>query len=263
MTNYDAQSVAEDAEIAARGAAYRAAVDFEVDERMEPTDPVKNATQGQLGGAGDMEKLASYNLRRIRLALGLSQQQIADKLAEKPDRVRLSQSQIAKMERGERPWRMNEMYDLAAALGIDFFEFFSGQLKRDNADLQMLAARLNYQAAWDQAERVEEDYKAAVRTALQAGLKLVHTSVELGVEDETALHILANQAERAAEVEEIVAELQTPYGEWPARITLEESRKRGEEYEERKKRRRALAKEEWDRLVNEAAERRRKEHDEG
>jgi transcriptional regulator with XRE-family HTH domain len=261
MTNYDAQSAAEDAEIHAGYARHQEAIDFEVDELMEPTDPVKDATHGQLGETGDMERLASYNLRRIRLALGLSQQQIADKLAEKPDRVRLSQSQIAKMERGDRPWRVNEMYDIAAALGIDPSEFFGGQLQSDSVDLQMLAARLKYQAAWDAAERVEEDYRAAVRKALEAGLKLVHTAAVLGVKDATVLHILANQAERAKEVQTIVSELQTPPGEWPGRISIEESRKRAGEYEERTKRRMEQAEQEWERLVDQVAEKQRQADD--
>ncbi|MGW0647855.1 helix-turn-helix domain-containing protein [Streptomyces umbrinus] len=258
MPNYDAQSMDEDAADTAEHARHTEAVSFEVDERLEPTDSVTNAKRGQLGDSGDMEKLASFNLRRIRQALGLSQQQIADKLAEKPDRVRLSQSQIAKMERGERPWRLNEMYDIADALGIETIEFSSGQLSSDSADLQVLAARLNMQAAWEVARVVEEEYKAAVRKALEADLKLVHTCVHLGLKDEMAMSILAGQAERADEVELIVDELNDPR----PRISIEESRRRGAEFEEQQKRHRVWAEKEWERLVKQHAEKARQSESE-
>ena len=74
----------------------------------------------------DSESLASFNLRRIRKELGLSQQQIADRIAaDRPGGAKLSQTQIAKIERGERPWRVNEMAMIANALGIHWDEFFT------------------------------------------------------------------------------------------------------------------------------------------
>jgi len=250
MTNYDAQSDEREPDELAEHARHTAAVDYEVDERLEPTDPAVNATRGQLGDARNMELLASFNLRRIRQALGLSQQQVADKLAEKPDRVRLSQSQLAKMERGERPWRLNEMYDIANALGIHYVEFFHSQMRDDSAELQVLAARLKHQALWEAAERVEEDYKKAVRAALEAGRKLVHTAAYFGIKDENAMNVLASEASRAEEVEYIVEEINDPN----PRISIEESRERGRKFEESQARHRALAEEEWERLVREVEE---------
>lgn len=258
MPNYDAESDA-----AAEQARHEAAVDFEVDHERDPVDPVENATRGPgVGDAGSMELLASYNLRRIRLAMGLSQQQIADKLAQKSDRVRLSQSQLAKMERGERPWRLNELYEIADALGIDHMEFFSGgHRSSDTKDLLVLAERLRYQAMWEAASTIEEDYKAAVRKALEAGQKLVDTAVYLGVKDPMAMHILEGRASRVEEVDVIVEELDTPPGQFPARVSREELEERMRKSEEANERNRAWAEEEWKRLTAAVAEAKEKAAD--
>ncbi|MFJ8027419.1 helix-turn-helix domain-containing protein [Streptomyces sp. NPDC096311] len=255
MPNYDAQSDEKEADEFAEYAKHTEAVSHEVDEHLEPTDPIKNATRGQLGDAGDMERLASFNLRRIRQALGLSQQQVADKLAERPDRVRLSQSQLAKMERGERPWRVNELWDIADALGIQYMEFFSGQMREDSPELQVLAARLKYQAAWEEAGRVEEDYKKAVRKALEAGRKLVHTAAHFGVKDDHAMHILAAQASRAEEVEYTVKDINS---DRPL-ISREELKERHKQMAEETARHEAWAEEEWKRLTLEIEELKKKQ----
>lgn len=259
MTNYDAgsafeQAVADSAEEARRAAA----VDFGIDERLEPTDIVKDATRGQLGDHVDQETLASWNLRRIRQALGLSQQQVSDKLAELGlGRSRLSQSQLAKMERGERPFRVNEMYDLAEALGIDPFEFFAGQMWDDDRELRLLAARLGYQRAVDEVEQAEEVYKEAVRRALHAGRKLVNVSAYVGIKDATAMGILAAQAPLANEIEEAALEIETPDDErWhlphvQAKLAAKPA------YEERLRKNAEWAEEQWARRAKQAEEQRK------
>jgi transcriptional regulator with XRE-family HTH domain len=257
MPNYDAESDENEAREYAEYAKHSEAVSYEVDEALEPSDPIKDATRGQLGDAGDMERLASFNLRRIRQALGLSQQQVADKLAEKSGRVRLSQSQLAKMERGERPWRVNELWDIADALGIQYMEFFSGQLREDSAALHVLAARLKWQAAWEEAAQIEADYKKAVRKALEAGRKLVHTAAYYGVKDDHAMHVLAAQASRADEVEGTVEEINS---DGPM-ISREELDDRHKQFEEERARNKAWAEEEWKRLTSKIEE--QKKQDEG
>ncbi len=257
MTNYDAQSDEKEAEEFAEYEKHREAISYEVDERLEPSDPIKDATRGQLGDAADMERLASFNLRRVRQGLGLSQQQVADKLTEHPGRVRLSQSQLAKMERGDRPWRVNELWDIAAALGIDYMEFFSSQMRDDSAELHVLAARLKYQAAWEEAERVSEDYRKAVRNALEASRKLVHTAAYYGVKDDHAMHVLADQASRVEEVDYTVEDINSDV----PLISREELAERHKKMAEETARHKAWAEEEWERLAREIGE--RKKQDEG
>lgn len=260
MTNYDAESDevrAAHREAAERFAAkvrHEAAVDFGVDEGLDPTDPYEDAVVGQLGDDVDSETLASWNLRRIRTVLGLSQQQVSDKLAAGSGSTRLSQSQLAKIERGERPWRLNEMFDLAAALGIDYFEFFAAQMGTDERSLQVLAARLRYQAAVEATERAEEAYKEVLKKEFKAGLKLVHTSAYLGVKDETALRVLAGQAGIAEEVGEALQEIGLPPSEVYELLHVQARLADKPEYEKREKAAREWAEKEWGRLAAEVKE---------
>lgn len=258
MTNYDVESaevkaeIEQDAERCAAAVRHDAAVDFGVDEALDPTEPMENAVVGQLSDHVDSETLASWNLRRIRQVLGLSQQQVCDKLAELPGRSRLSQSQLAKIERGERPWRVNEMFDLAEALGIDSHEFFMGQLGTDERGMQVLAARLQYQRAADESRKAEDTYKEALMNEFKAALKLVHTSTYLGVKDDTALAFLADQAEIGEEVQESLQEIGAGPGEVyglphvQARLAAEPGRRRRQEEAK------AWAEKEWERLAAEA-----------
>ena len=55
-------------------------------------------------------------LRATRQASGLSQQNVADAL--KPLGISLSQTQVAKIERGERPLRLDEAVALAGLFGV-------------------------------------------------------------------------------------------------------------------------------------------------
>lgn len=252
MPNYDeADEQQEVAEFAAT-AKHDAAVSFEIDEAREPTDPMKHVRRGQLADARNMELLASWNLKRIRQGLGLSQQQVADKLAEDPSRVRLSQSQLAKMERGDRPWRVNEMWDIADALGVEIWEFFGAQMGSDSGELYVLAARLQYQASWEKASRLEDDYKEAVKEGMEAGRKLVDVAAYFGIKDETAMRVLAGQAERLEEVEFVVREL-----EGVPSFTREQLEERDRKHEAKQARHAAWAEKEWQRLAQELGERRK------
>ncbi|MGW3699158.1 helix-turn-helix domain-containing protein, partial [Streptomyces sp. NPDC005056] len=197
-------------------------------------------------------KFSSWNLRRIRQALGLSQQQVCDKLAELPGRSRLSQSQLAKIERGERPWCVNEMFDLAEALGIQYFEFFTGQPGTDDRSMQVLSARLRYQRATDASRKAEEAYKETLKDEFKAALKLVHTSTHLGVKDETALSYLAGQAEIAEEVEESLQEIGLPVPEVYELPQVQARLAALPDAERRQKEARAWAEKEWERLAAEA-----------
>ncbi|MFD3656996.1 helix-turn-helix domain-containing protein [Streptomyces sp. NPDC058620] len=257
MTNYDAGS--EEVEARHQAAAERtssavrrsAAVENAVDEVLDPKDPYENAVTGQLGDDVDSETLASWNLRRIRQVLKLSQQQVCDKLAELPGRSRLSQSQLAKIERGERPWRVNEMFDLAEALGVEYFDFFSDQMGTDERSMKVLAARLRYQRAIHAADEAERLFQEALKEQFDAGLKLVHTSAYLGVKDGTALSVLAGQAEIADEVAETLQEIGMPAAEALALPHVQAKRANVPYYDRRQKMAAEWAEEEWERLAAE------------
>lgn len=152
------------------------------DSLLEEGDRIASALHG--------EALASWNLRKIRTVLGISQQQIADRLAEGSGPVKLSQSQIAKIERGERPWRVNEMLAISDALGIDFPELLRIDNVLNDPDMVLLGARLNYDRAWSAEQRVREAWREAAKATRRAGETFVRTAAELGVRDEDAMRVI-------------------------------------------------------------------------
>lgn len=142
----------------------------------------------------DTETLASFNLKQIRSALGISQQQIADKLSE--DRaaghhdVKLSQTQIAKIERGERPWRLNELIAIAAALGVEMEEFFKAQSAANDALMLVRTAKLKYQRAEARVEDAREALRLALRASYEAENELIKAAARHQVWDEKVLTLL-------------------------------------------------------------------------
>lgn len=212
MTNYDAVSGTPERDVADRRdvVANDHDAEFAQDQELDPVDRVEDALTGQFGEFVDSETIASWNLRRIRQVLGLSQQQLSDKLAELPGRSRLSQSQIAKIERGERPWRVNEMFDIAEALNISHFEFFRGQMLQDDPDLQMLAARLAYQQASESAREAEEAWHAAAMKERIAARKVINTAAYLGVKDPEAMKLLILQGAVELRNQHLLAEMDLP-----------------------------------------------------
>ncbi|MFC8433723.1 helix-turn-helix transcriptional regulator [Streptomyces sp. NPDC057253] len=147
----------------------------------------------------DSESLASHNLKVIRMQLGVSQQQIADRLPTVHGGVvRLAQTQIAKIERGERPWRVNEMFAIAEALGVNWTELFRGGPRDPEANddhLVMLGARNKYHQAQQRAAAAKENWVQAEREELRAGMEMARTAARLGIEDPTVLRFLEFQGE--------------------------------------------------------------------
>jgi len=60
----------------------------------------------------DMRRLVGRNVRRIRLAKGLTQEQFAD-------RCGFSQQYLSDLERGRRNPTVVTLFELASALGVD------------------------------------------------------------------------------------------------------------------------------------------------
>jgi transcriptional regulator with XRE-family HTH domain len=81
------------------------------------TDSVEGSAM--TGGLGSQEKQVGQQLRRLRDERHLSQQQLADQMkALGGPYQNWRQSTIYKIEHGERPLRVNEMFDLAGVLGV-------------------------------------------------------------------------------------------------------------------------------------------------
>ena len=67
----------------------------------------------------DMRKLVGRNVKRIRLAKGLSQEQLAEKSG-------FSQQYISGLEKGQRNPTIISLYELAKALGVSHIELVTG-----------------------------------------------------------------------------------------------------------------------------------------
>lgn len=187
----------------------------------------------------DSESLASFNLRRIRKELGFSQQQIADRIkAEMPGGVRLSQTQIAKIERGERPWRLNEMVAISDALGIRWDEFFRVTPNADYSQLDVEAARLRYERTKALEEDARDLWRQAARNQYEAEEDFVRTAAKHGIEDPHAIFALQN---RWFHQEYVKDALEGPDLDHES---LDERRKEAEEF----------ARHEWARFLVEAAD---------
>lgn len=140
----------------------------------------------------DTEALASWNLKRIRTALGISQQQIADELAkDSPLGIRLSQSQIAKIERRERPWRVNELFAIAHVLNCRFDDFFQAQGVGEDSDMTMLVERIKYQSAEERAGIARFQWLRLARSAQEAANHYFEVAAKNGFKDPDVLRIKA------------------------------------------------------------------------
>ncbi|MFJ6645802.1 helix-turn-helix domain-containing protein [Streptomyces sp. NPDC091290] len=187
----------------------------------------------------DTERLASFNLKQIRTALGVSQQQIADKLTEHRAAghhdVKLSQTQIAKIERAERPWRLNELVAIADALGVQIDEFFAGQAASNDAHLLVRTAKLKYQRAQANEEDARDALKAAVRATYEAENALLRAAAKHQVRDDEVLKILSLRGSRS----------------WWAKVARESPMPDRTRDDERVEHALTYAAEEWDRLTRE------------
>ncbi|XUL89741.1 helix-turn-helix domain-containing protein [Streptomyces galilaeus] len=182
MTDYDEPDEERIAQADAHGHASR-----------EPEPDPDDADDRVLGRIGvDPEALASWNLKRIRVRLGVSQQEISDRLALGGSGVRLAQTQIAKIERGERPWRVNEMFAIAEALRIRQSELLTEQGLDDAPQMALLAARVAYQEAKAEEANSWEHWRRSVSVTRAAGVHMCRTAAKYGIEDDEVMDFLAS-----------------------------------------------------------------------
>lgn len=181
MTNYDDLSAKVDAEEATLRVAM--AGDAELDSKHGHAEHPFHGL--------DAESIASFNLKRIRTALGLSQQQIADRItAARPSGAKMSQTQIAKIERGERPWRVNEMMMIADVLGVHWDEFFHIVPGEDYTRLDIEAARLRYEQAKALADEAREAWREAASKMYEVEEEFVRLAARSGYQHPHVLFAL-------------------------------------------------------------------------
>ena len=139
----------------------------------------------------DAESVASLNLKRIRRALGVSQQQIAAKLAKSVGPVRLAQTQIAKIERGERPWRLNEVVAIASVLGVSIEDLLSHKGVEDDLDVRLMAARLDFRRSIEVAEECKRASVSADHALRRSAYGFALRAAELEKRDDEVWAALA------------------------------------------------------------------------
>lgn len=239
MTNYDDRSDGVDpteAQVASELIAQSAALEADAELNRQYGPPGEHPIESV-----DGESLASYNLKQIRKTLGMSQQQIADRIAQVSD-VKLSQTQIAKIERGERPWRVNEMFAIAEALGVDYHELFTGQPASNDPQMLVLAARLKLQRAEALEDDARELWRDAAYRRFECEEELVRMAAAHGIEEPTVFKVLLFRwyRRRRAEEEQIVG------FDPPSQAEIDHESAE------------LFAREEWNRYLREAAEKRSK-----
>ncbi|MEU3255829.1 helix-turn-helix transcriptional regulator [Streptomyces sp. NPDC006997] len=236
MTNYDGRSEGVDvteARVASELIAHSAELeaDAELNRRYgPPAEHPLNEVDG--------ESLASYNLRRIRKELNVSQQQIADRIAEVGE-IKLSQTQIAKIERGERPWRVNEMFAIAEALGVDHTELFTGQAATNDPHMLVLAARLKLKRARTLEYDAQERWRDAAYHRFECEESFVRVAAAYAIEDAEVLNVLRARWFQQRRVEAAESGLLT-------------GGKSSDQQDEMQNEASAFAREEWERYRREA-----------
>lgn len=122
----------------------------------------------------DWERLFAANVKRIRQARGLSQQDIADLLTEQGFPVH--QTAVAKLETGQRPLRVAEAAAIAAALDIPPLSVFYGPTEDDQLE-ELQRELMRAQKALDAAESKLGDagfsYTSRYREVREAAAKLI------------------------------------------------------------------------------------------
>ncbi|MDG4856722.1 helix-turn-helix transcriptional regulator [Streptomyces sp. T-3] len=134
---------------------------------------------GRLSG----EALVAHNLRRLRKAFRLSQDDIAERMRRLG--FKFHQTQVAKIERGDRPLRYDEVLALAEVLSVPALPFMTEPVAGEGeAEFELLEAKFRVQAAQqehetarDLADKAQEHYEEVLREYREIAERL-------GAEDE-------------------------------------------------------------------------------
>lgn len=246
MSNYDAESMERRLAAEAEETGAELAGEARLDDLIERPPPEESSI---LEGV-DSETRASWNLKRIRQLIGMSQQQLADKLAE--GGVRMSQSQIAKIERGERPWRLNEFMAIEEALGVTPFSLFQGEYYKDDPSLSIVAAELRLGVCYEDENRVKEKWLDVARKRYEAEEVLLKVCADQGVRNATAMNVLRNRHSQDEYVQRVVEEMEEGFN-----INLERAAEYKKKSEEQRKVAQQYAEEQWAWYLEQAEKKRK------
>jgi transcriptional regulator with XRE-family HTH domain len=133
------------------------------------------------GGRLSGEALVAHNLRVLRKAARLSQ----DDVAERMNRLgfKFHQTQVAKIERNSRPVRYDEVIGLAKALGVPLFPFMTAAVASEGEpEYELQEAAFRVEAA-DQEWRNAHDLEQAAKARLtEAEREYAEIAERLGIE---------------------------------------------------------------------------------
>ena len=137
------------------------------------------------------------NVRKLRLARGLNQDQLAARVAERG--VPFRQQTIVKIEKGERPLRLREADAVTAALDVDIDALVGGEVAIDWTALLMIHTRDTAQA-WDTLLRAAKQLlvaQAQVRHDLHT-VRGLNVSIEDHILNDAATMLQVDAAEAVA-----------------------------------------------------------------
>ncbi|MGW6008637.1 helix-turn-helix domain-containing protein [Streptomyces sp. NPDC055210] len=149
---------------------------------METDDPQAPPT--------DTERVIGREMRRLRERLGITQQDVADRMTK--NGFRLHQTQIAKMERGERAIRVNEWIGIASALGVTTQEMLISALaSNEDESVRNLHTLAELEGQMELAERQLDEIREELHLAEQR-----HMSAKYAREAANAAAVEAEARER-------------------------------------------------------------------
>jgi transcriptional regulator with XRE-family HTH domain len=130
-------------------------------------------------GLGDKEDQVGQQVQRLRIELGLSQHQLAERMKPiSPQYAKWRQSTIYKIEHGDKPLRVNELFDLAAALGVG-----PEVLLAFNVDSDVLDAQI---AEMEDGLRADEEKLAGLQEHA-AQMEQLRSHSQLGVSEQAEI----------------------------------------------------------------------------
>ncbi|UGQ14330.1 helix-turn-helix domain-containing protein [Yinghuangia sp. ASG 101] len=132
-------------------------------------------------GRVSAEALVAHNLRHLRKAMHLSQEHIADAMTERG--FKMHQTQVAKIENGSRPIRLDEAMAIADILSIPPLAFISeAVVGAGDREFDLLQARFRVDAAEADVERLMEQHDEAVQHLEAERRRLRQLADDLGLD---------------------------------------------------------------------------------
>lgn len=130
--------------------------------------------------SGNFDAIFARQIRDLREAADLTQQQLADAMARTGNKIH--RSTIGKIENGDRPVTVGEAAEIAGILGVDLADLLT---EPEPVTDEMLMARAALQGARDHEARLAEQVasSAAALSAGEARLEAAQLALEVAREN--------------------------------------------------------------------------------